>query len=160
MPYRPRDMRFNERRHRASKQARMAGKSAIDCALAEIATIYDRADRINSLKMRVDVVLSRGPASEDVRCWYSILTSMMRRANVRTISRAIQLVVAEMIRTIMIENELGGPRLLVKRDTLDEAMLALRWLRRHRPSVDVRALVEDMARGPGRSPIVFLAAAE
>lgn len=64
------------------------------------------------------------------------------------------------IRTIMLENELGGPRLLVKRDTLDEAMLALRWLRRHRPSVDVRALVEDMARGPGRSPIVFLAAAE
>jgi len=159
MTYRPRHLRSAVRGLRASDQARNAGKSALDCALIDIHTRFDRADRINRFKLRVEVALRRGSASEEVRCWYAMITSLLRRANVRTHNRAIQIIVAEMIRTIMIERETGMPRLLIRHETLDEAVLALRWLRRYRPDMDVRALIENMARGPERKPTVHLVAA-
>lgn len=117
--------------------------------------------RVNRLKMRVECALVRGPESEDVRCFYSMVTSLLRCANVYTVGRAIEIVSAEMIRTDTIEREIGGRRLLIRRETLDEAMLALRWLRLYRPTIDMRALIEDMARGPRHRPTIhMLVAAE
>lgn len=159
MTHRPRHLRLHERGRRAFEHARLSGKSAMDCALAEIALIMNRADRINRLKLRVEFVLRRGPASEDVRCWYSMLTSMLRRANVRTIDHAVQIIVAEMIRTAIIERELGARRLLILRETLDEAVLVLRWLRRYRPETDICVMIEEMARGPEHRPHVHFVAA-
>ena len=63
-------------------------------------------------------------------------------------------------RTATIESYLGVPRLIIRRETIDETILALRWLRAHRRGIDVPALIEAMSEGPEHRPGIHLVAAE
>ena len=69
----------------------------------------------------------------------------------RTLDDALGILLAEKARTATIESYLGVPRLTIRRETLDEAILALRWLRAHRP-INVTLLIEVMRRGPSAPP--------
>jgi hypothetical protein len=140
-------------------RAQLAGKSAVDCAIADINTRFDRAGRINRHKMRVESALRRGSSSLDVRCFYSMVTRLLQRRRVRTLDEALTILWAEKTRTATIESYLGVPRLIIRRETIDEAILALRWLRAHRRSIGMPALIEAMKEGPGHRPSIHLMAA-
>lgn len=144
MTHRPRHLRSAERGLRVADQARNAGKSAMDCALADIPVKFDRSARINQHKMRVENALKLGAMSEHVRSLYSPVTAILRRLRVRTIDGAVCVIGAEKARTETIESYIGSPRLAIRRDTLDEALLALRWMRAHRP-IDMQLLIALMS---------------
>ena len=158
--YSPRYMRSAERGRRVAVRAQLAGKSAMDCAIAAVNTNLDRADRINRHKMRVESAFRRGLSNPDVRCFYSMVTALLQRRRVRTLDEALTILWAEKARTATIESYLGVPRLIIRRETIDETILALRWLRAHRRSIDVPALIEAMSEGPRRRPSIHLVAAE
>lgn len=157
--YRPRERREYALRKRAGEQARAraaaAGASPMDQILAraegEMAAVLGRMAAINSHKMKVHLVLERGPASADVRCWYSCLVDVLVRKRARTIDDALMVIALETVWRHEKER-VFGLSLDVLRDVHREARLALRWMRRaglgHRFPDLLAAMREPPPAGP------------
>ena len=123
-------------------------------------TLYRaRRERIARRKARVACALERATENPEVRRFYSCIVELLQRRCVRTLDEALTILWAEKARTATIESYLGVPRLTIRRETLDEAILALRWLRGYRP-INVTLLIEAMGEGPPRRPAINLVAAE
>lgn len=158
--YRPREHRDTDRGRLSAEKARASGESALTCALAHIDAAFGAAERINRKKMRIEAALARGPRNPDIRCFYSNVTELLRRRCVRTLDEALTILGAEKARTATIESYLGVPRLIIRRETLNEAILALRFLRRKRMNAYAPLLIAMMSEGPPRRPVINLVAAE
>lgn len=157
--YRPRATRDELRRRRVCDAVRAEGGTAMDAALSAISTINDRSARVNRAKQRVEMALCSGASSEAVRCFYSLVTQRVIDAGAATLDQAIAVVRGEQATTAGIEARYAR-RLGNRRDALADAMLALRWLRRYRPDIDVRRACAAMARGPDRAVTIEIIAAE
>jgi hypothetical protein len=124
MPYRPRAERERER----LRAAGAATDSAMDRALAQIGTAFDRASAVNAFKQRVEQTLQRGPQHAAVRARFGARAEMLRG---RTLDAAA--VVAERWwrderKAFQIASALGyGNRMSL--ETLRELRLILRLLR-------------------------------
>ena len=119
-----------------------------------------RRERIAQHKARVRCAIKRGPKNPEIRNFYSRIVDLLQRRCVRTLDEALTILWAEKARTATIESYLGVPRLIIRRETIDETILALRWLRAHRRGIDVPALIEAMSEGPEHRPSIHLVAAE
>lgn len=157
--YRPRHLRDRQRRDAADVDAMWRGKNALDRAIMAVGMIGDRAARINRRKMRVELALRKLPASQDMRMWFSCVSRLLCDKRAKTIGDCLMHISIETLRTRQMEDAIGKP-LVIKHQTLAEARLALRWLRRHHPLLDVSGLIAAMNRGPDHRPVVELVAAE
>lgn len=157
--YRPRERRDEERRRCAESEALRSGKGALDRALIAVGMTNDSAARINRHKLRVAQALRKLPGNQDIRCWFSCVSRLIADKRARTIGDCLMHISIETLRTMQLEDAICRP-LLNKRQQLAEARLALRWLRRHQPLLDVAGLTAAMNRGPDRRPVVELVAAE
>lgn len=151
--FRPREAREKERRDRICAALAAQCVNALDQAIAAVDTIFDKTSRVNRLKQRVDSVMRRGPDVPDIRMFYANLSRLMRDRRVATIDDCLMHLAIEKLRTIEFER-FTGRALVLKHQTLAEAALALRWLRRFRPDINVSALVTAMNRGPDHVPVV------
>lgn len=151
--FRPREAREKERRDRICAALKAQGVNALNCAIAAVGTINDKTSRVNSLKQRVDSVMRRGPGVPDIRMFYANLSRLMRDRRVTTIDECLMHLAIEKLRTVEFE-QFTGRALVLKHQTLAEATLAMRWLRRFRPDIDIQKLVTAMNRGPDHVPVV------
>lgn len=149
--------RILDRALRMAQQAQ--GGSALDRCLIAIDALGDRTARALRHKDRVRLALRRLPQSEDLRMWFSRVTRLLSDKRVATIADCLMHVAIETLRTRQREEVICRP-LLIEHQALAEARLALRWLRRRQPFLDVRGLLQEMNRGPAHRPVVKIIAAE
>jgi len=123
MPHRPREWRDRDRMRRAAS----ANRSALDATLAEIATAFDEAARINAFKLRVERQLRLGPLHPAVRARFGARATLLQG---RSLDAAIALVERwwrDERRAFFIASALGrGVRLPI--DVLAELRLILRLM--------------------------------
>ena len=136
MPYRPREWRDRDRARRAAA----ASRSALDAALAEIATAFDEAAKINAFKLRVERQLRLGPLHPALRARFAARAALLRGRNLDAAIALTERWWRDERRAFLIASALGrGARLPI--EVLRELRLILRLIRFKRMHAEFPAIV-------------------
>lgn len=163
MAFRPRKDRLINLAGSAADQARAAGETALEAAIAAIDAGFGDAYVHNDLKRRVEINLRRGANDIDVRIRYGLLVDRLLPSD------CLATALLQVRRAVMIEREAGRrhlrqrgftePGARATRQRLAEAHLILRWLRAKGLAPIWPQVLESLSEDPAiRRPALFVIA--
>jgi hypothetical protein len=125
MPYR---LRAERERERLRAAAQSATGSAMDRALAQIGTAFDRTSAANGFKLRVEQTVRRGPQHAAVRARFGVRVAMLKGPSLDAAVIAVERWWRDERKAFQIASALGyGNRLSL--EVLRELRLILRLMR-------------------------------